>query len=99
SPNAEKQQANQPSPSPGQRQAEESPSPGEGENEAPSPSPGEGEDENSTPSASPSESPQKKFAGDVKGAGGEEKWQKQPDKNAEVPEAESGKAGQMNERQ
>src|SRR5881396_1027472 len=76
SPDAEKQQANQPSPSPGERQAEESPSPGKGENEMPSPSPGEGEDENSTPSASPSESPQKKFGGDVKGAGGEDKSQK-----------------------
>jgi Ca-activated chloride channel family protein len=99
SPGGEKQQANQPSPSPGQRQAEESPSPGEGENEAPSPSPGEGENENSTPSASPSESPQKKFAGDVKGAGGEDKSQKPPDKNAQVAEAESEKDGQMSERQ
>src|SRR5205823_5045995 len=70
SPGAENQQANRPSPSPGQRQAEESPSPGEGENESPSPSPGEGDDENSTPSPIPSASPQKKLAGDVKGAGG-----------------------------
>src|SRR5437867_423207 len=99
SPGAEKQQANRPSPSPGQRQAEESPSPGEGENEAPSPSPGEGEDENATPSASPSESPQKKFAGDVKGTGGEDKSQKPLDKNAQVAEAESEKEGQMSERQ
>jgi len=99
SPGAEKQQANRPSPSPGQRQAEESPSPGEGENEAPSPSPGEGEDENSTPSASPSVSPQKKLAGDVKGAGGEDKSQNPPDKNAQVAEAESEKEGQMSERQ
>jgi Ca-activated chloride channel family protein len=99
SPGAEKQQANRPSPSPGQRQAEESPSPGEGENEAPSPSPGEGEDENATPSESPSASPQKKFAGDVKGAGGEDKSQKPPDKNAQVAEAESEKEGQMSERQ
>ena len=97
SPGTEKQQANRPSPSPGQ--AEESPSPGEGENEAPSPSPGEGGDENSRPSASPSESPQKKFAGDVKGAGGEDKSQKPPDKNAQVAEAESEKEGQMSERQ
>jgi len=99
SPGAENQQANRPSPSPGQRQAEESPSPGEGENEAPSPSPGEGEDENSTPSASPSVSPQKKLAGDVKGAGGEDKSQNPPDKNAQVAEAESEKEGQMSERQ
>jgi len=99
SPGAENQQANQPSPSPGQRQAEESPSPGEGENEAPSPSPGEGEDENSTPSASPSESPQKKLAGDVKGAGGQDKSQNPSDKNAQAAEAESEKEGQMSERQ
>jgi Ca-activated chloride channel family protein len=101
SPGAENQQANQPSPSPGQQQAEESPSPGEGENETASPSPGEGEggEENPTPSAAPSESPQKKFAGDVKGAGGEDKSQKPPDKNAQVAEAEAEKEGQMSERQ
>jgi len=98
SPGAEKQQANQPSPSPGERQAEESPTPGEGENEMPSPSPGEGEDENATPSASPAESPQKKFAGEVKGAA-EDKFQKPPDKNAQMAEAESEKEGQMSERQ
>src|SRR5437867_682254 len=98
SPGAQKQQANQPSPSPGERQAEESPTPGEGENEAPSPSPGEGEDENATPSAAPTESPQKKFAGDVKGTG-EDKSQKPPDKNAQIAEAEPEKEGQMSERQ
>jgi len=98
SPGAAKQQANQPSPAPGQRQAKESPNPGEGENETPSPSPGEGEEENSTPSATPAESPQKKFAGEVKGAGGE-KSQKPPDKNPEIAEAESEKEGQMSERQ
>ena len=98
SPGAEKHQANQPSPSPGERQAEESPTPGEGENEMPSPSPGEGEDENATPSASPEESPQKKFAGEVKGAA-EDKSQKPPDKNAQMAEAESEKEGQMSERQ
>jgi Ca-activated chloride channel homolog len=98
SPGAEKQQANQPSPSPGERQAEESPTPGEGENEMPSPSPGEGEDENTTPSASPAESPQKKLAGEVKGAA-EDKSQKPPDKNAQMADAESEKEGQMSERQ
>jgi Ca-activated chloride channel family protein len=100
SPGAEKQQANHPSPSPGERQAEESPSPGEGENETASPSPGEGEGEgeNPTPSAAPSESPQKKFAGEVKGAGGD-KSQKPPDQNAQTAEAESEKEGQMSERQ
>jgi Ca-activated chloride channel family protein len=103
----EKQQPNQPSPSPGERQAEESPTPGEGENETPSPSPGEGEDqngsegddENASPSATPAESPEKKFAGEVKGGAGEDKSQKPPDKNAQVAEAESEKEGQMSERQ
>jgi Ca-activated chloride channel family protein len=99
SPGGENQQANRPSPSPGQRQAEESPTPGEGENQAPSPSPGEGEDENSTPSPNPSASPEKKLAGDVKGAGGEDKSQNPPDKNAQAAEAESEKEGQMSERQ
>ena len=96
SPGAEKQQDNQPSPSPGQRQAEQSPSPGEGENEKPSPSPGEGEEENASPT--PAESPQKKFAGEVKGAGGDNS-QKPADKNEQVAEAEEEKEGQMSERQ
>ncbi len=98
SPGAENQKANRPSPSPGERQAEESPSPGEGENEMPSPSPGEGEGEGAEPSATPAESPQKKFAGEVKGAN-ENKSQKAADKNAEIAEAEQEKEGQMSERQ
>ncbi len=99
SPGADKQQGQQPSPSPGERQGKESPTPGEGENETPSPSPGEGEDENAAPSATPAESPQKKFAGEVKGRSGEDKSQKQSDKNAQVTEAEPEKEGQMTERQ
>ena len=100
SPGADKQQANQPSPSPGERQDEQSPTPGEGENETPSPSPGEGEggEENPTPSATPEESPQKKLAGEVKGAG-EDKSQKPADKDAQMAEAEAEKEGQMSERQ
>lgn len=98
SPGADKQQGQQPSPSPGERQTEESPTPGEGENETPSPSPGEGEEENPTPSVTPAESPQRKFAGEVKGAG-EDKSQKPPDKKAQVAEAEPEKEGQMTERQ
>src|SRR4029077_11086523 len=78
-------------------QAQQSPSPGEGENETPSPSPGEGEEENATPSPTPGDS--KKFAGEVKGAGGKDKSQKPPDKNAQVAEAEPEKEGQMSERQ
>ena len=97
SPGAEKQQDKQPSPSPGQQQAEQSPSPGEGENEMPSPSPGEGEEENASPT--PAESPQKKFAGEVKGAAGD-KSQKPPDKNEQMAaEAQQEKEGEMSERQ
>lgn len=97
SPGAQNQQQNQPSPSPGQRQAEESPSPGEGEDEQPSPSPGEGENESSSPT--PAESPRKKFAGEVKGAGGENS-QKPPDKKEQMAaEAEQEREGQMSERQ
>jgi Ca-activated chloride channel family protein len=98
SPGAENQQGNQSTPSPGERQAEASPSPGEGENEMPSPSPREGEGENATPSATPAESPQRKFAGEVKRAG-EEKSQKPPDQNGQVVEGEPEQEGQMSERQ
>ena len=97
SPGAEKQENNQPSPSPGQRQAEQSPSPGEGENETASPSPGEGDEENASPT--PEESPQKKLAGEVKGAAGDTS-QKPADKNDQIAaEAEQEKEGQMSERQ
>ncbi|HXM74159.1 MAG TPA: outer membrane protein assembly factor BamD, partial [Chthoniobacterales bacterium] len=87
-------------PSPGEKQAEESPSPGQGENETPSPSPGEGEgsEENPTPSATPTESPQKKFAGEIKGGKGE-KSEKPPEKTAQIAEAEPEKEGQMSEKQ
>ena len=94
---AEKQQGQQPSPSPGEQQGNESPSPGEGQSESPSPSPGEGDGENGTPSPTPGEP--KKFAGEVKGAGGEDKSQKPPDQNAQIAEAEPEKEGQMSQRQ
>jgi len=86
--------------SPGERQAEESPSPGEGEKETPSPSPGEGEGsgENATPSVTPSESPQKKFAGELKGAASD-KQEKPPEQTAQIAEAEPEKESQMSERQ
>src|SRR5262245_8374895 len=99
SPDSENQQNNQssPSPSPGQQKAEQSPSPGEGENERPSPSPGEGDEENASPT--PAESPQKKLAGEVKGAAGDSS-QKPADKNDQIAaEAEQEKEGQMSERQ
>ena len=62
----------------------------------PSPSPGEGEEENGSPT--PTESPQKKFAGEVKGAAGDNS-QKPADKNEQAAEAEQEKEGQMSERQ
>ena len=102
SPSPKEQRGEQPkkSQSPGERQAEESPSPGQGEKETPSPSPGEGEGsgENATPSATPSESPQKKFAGELRGAASE-KPEKPAEQTASIAEAESEKEGQMSERQ
>ncbi len=110
---SKQQQGNQPSPSPSrgekkqnQEQSGEgeqpSPSPGDHGNDMPSPSPspgsGEGAEENPTPSAIPTESPQKKLAGEVKGAGKDES-KKSPDKNAQIAEAEPEKEDQMTERQ
>ncbi len=110
---SKQQQGTQPSPSPSpgeKRQNQDqsgegeqpSPSPGDHGNEMPSPSPspgnGEGSEENPTPSATPTESPQKKFAGEVKGAAKDES-QKPTDKNARSAEAEPEKEGQMSERQ
>jgi len=110
---SKQQKGNQPSPSPSPGEKEQnqqrsgegeqpSPTPGDHGNEMPSPSPsatnGEGSEENPTPSATPTESPQKKFAGEVKGAGKGES-EKPPDKNAQIVEAETEKEGQMSERQ
>lgn len=106
----DQQQANQPSPSPGkgenrqsggkQDQPEESPTPDGVEDHAPSasPSPGEGEGENATPSATPSGSPQKKLAGEIKGANGERQPPSQTEAAA-VADAEPEKEGQMSEKQ
>ena len=110
---SKQQKGNQPSPSPSPGEKEQnqqrsgegeqpSPTPGDHGNEMPSPSPsatnGEGSEENPTPSATPTESPQKKFAGEVKGAGKGES-EKPPNKNAQIAEAEAEKEGQMSERQ
>ena len=81
-----------------QEQPEESPTPGGGEEQMPSPSPGEGEGENASPSASPTSSPQKKLAGEVKGANGEQSPQSK-DKAAAIAENEPEKDGQMSEKQ
>jgi Ca-activated chloride channel family protein len=83
-----------------QEQPEESPSPGGGDEQAPSPSPGggEGEGENGTPSATPTSSPQKKMAGEIKGANGD-KQPESPQEAAQLAEAEPEKEGQMSEKQ
>jgi len=96
SPDEKKQNQQQP----GNEGERPSPTPGAGGTETPSPSPGNGEEtgENAMPSVTPSGSPQKKFAGDVKGAN-EDKSKKTPEKTAPVAEAEAEKEGQMSERQ
>ena len=83
-----------------QEQPEESPSPGGGEDQMPSPSPGEGEGEgeNATPSATPTSSPQKKLAGEIKGANGD-KQPESPQQAAQLDGAEPEKEGQMSEKQ
>jgi Ca-activated chloride channel homolog len=103
----DQQKNNGASPSPGQEndkdrqsaskqeQPEESPTPGGDENQAPTPAPGEGD--NASPSATPSSSPQKKFAGEIKGANGEKP--QQPQQAGQVAGAEPEKEGQMSEKQ
>ena len=83
-----------------QEQPEESPSPGGGEDQMPSPSPGEGEGEgeNATPSATPTSSPQKKLAGEIKGANGD-KQPESPQQAAQLGGAEPEKERQMSEKQ
>jgi len=110
---SKQQQDGHPSPSPSRGEKEQnkeqsgegeqpSPTPGDHGNDMPSPSPspgsGEGAEENPTPSAAPTESPQKKLAGEVKGSGNDES-KKAPDKNAQVAEVEGEKEDQMTERQ
>jgi Ca-activated chloride channel family protein len=82
-----------------QNNASQSPTPSDKGNAVPSPSPGagEGEQPDSSPKATPGSSPQKKLAGEVKGAGDEK-----PNPNeqtAQVAEAEPEKDGQMSEKQ
>jgi hypothetical protein len=83
-----------------QEQPEESPTPGNGEDQAPSPSPGEGKgnDQNAMPSAAPTGWPQKKLAGEVKGANAQNQPQSPQQANA-FTEAEPEKEGQMSEKQ
>ena len=83
-----------------QEQRGESPSPSGSDQQMPSPSPGEGEGEgeNATPSATPMSSPQKKLAGEIKGADGDQPPQ-DPQSAAQLAEAEAEKEGQMSEKQ
>ena len=110
----DQQQGNQASPSPGkgenknedrqsshnQEQPEQSPSPGGGDEQMPSPSPGEGEGEgeSASPSATPTSTPQKKLAGEIKGANGD-KQPESPQEAAQLAEADAEKEGQMTEKQ
>ena len=98
SPGGSPEQGGRPSPSPGE-QGGPSPSPGEnGDGPSPSPSPGEGQNEGGSspaPSATPAGTPDKKLAGDVKGAEGDQSEQK-PESEAE---AEATEDGQMSEQQ
>ena len=83
-----------------QEQPEQSPTPGGSEDQVPSPSPGEGEGEgqSATPTATPAGSPQKKFAGEIKGANGDKKPQSQQGVDA-FAETEPEKEGHMSEKQ
>lgn len=112
----DQQQANEPSPSPGkgedknqqssgkQEQPEESPTPGGDEDRMPSPSPGEGEgaDESATPSPTPGGTPQKKLAGEIKGAASDQQQdsqQKESEAFAAEAKPEDEKDRQMSEQQ
>jgi Ca-activated chloride channel homolog len=83
-----------------QEEPEKSPTPSAGEDQTPSPSPGEGEGEegSATPSATPTSSPEKKLAGEIKGANGDQQPQN-PQNAAQLAEAEPEKEGQMSEKQ
>ena len=65
---------------------------------SPSPGEGEGEGENATPSATPTSSPQKKLAGEIKGANGD-KQPESPQQATQLDGAEPEKEGQMSEKQ
>ena len=82
-----------------QEQPEESPTPGGGEDQMSTPPAGEGQgdDEHASPSATPTGSPQKKFAGEIKGAND----QPQPDAQQQAEQFAEGdpQSGQMTEKQ
>ena len=84
-----------------QEQPDQSPSPGGGEDQMPSPSPGEsqGEGDQSAPSATPTGSPDKKFAGEIKGASQGKQSPTEPQNADAFATTEPEKEGQMSERQ
>ncbi|HEV2842169.1 MAG TPA: VWA domain-containing protein [Chthoniobacterales bacterium] len=75
----------------------QTPTPSDKGNESQSPSPGEGQGTGTSPTPAPASSPEKKLAGEVRGAGDEQ--QNQREQNAQVAEAEPEKDGQMSEKQ
>lgn len=83
-----------------QEQPDESPTPGDNGDQAPTPAPGEGDgdQQNASPSPTAAGSPQKKMAGEIKGANGENP-PKSPQQAAALAEAEPEKEGQMSEKQ
>jgi Ca-activated chloride channel family protein len=80
-----------------QEKSGQTPTPSDKGNESPSPSPGEGEGTGTSPTPAPAASPEKKLAGEVKGAGDEQP--NQSEQSAQVAEAEPEKDGQMSEKQ
>jgi Ca-activated chloride channel homolog len=100
SPNPSPAQQDQKTSSGKEEQPDESPTPGSGEDQIPSPSPGEGEGEgeNASPAASPTASPEKKFAGEIKGANGEQQSQSK-NQAAAIAKAEPEKEGEMSQKQ
>lgn len=102
SPGKEKNKGEQDRQSSGKQEPEESPTPpGGGEDQMPSPSPGEGqgEDENGTPSPTPNGTPQKKLAGEIKGANDDQQKPDSQQQAAAFAENEPEKEGQMSEKQ
>jgi len=80
-----------------QKKPGQTPAPSDQGNESPSPAPGPGEESGNSPTPAPASSPEKRMAGEVKGAGEEQPNQNQ--QSAQVAEAEPEKDGQMSEKQ
>ncbi len=100
----QQQQRNRPSPSPGKGENKSSEQDlqqsgkQEQPEESPTPSGGEGQGESATPSPTASGSPQKKLAGEIKGANGAKQPPSQQNADA-FAEIEPQKEGQMSEKQ